>query len=296
MWASNWWRRTPSHQDVVQQVGTTWKSHSSELSQITQTSCNMPLDELIIAHSKISSEMTSDRPTADNRRTGTCSRDKLWRWRLNLPQGYIPYITCAETACCELHAWDKGYASQKPAQQSRGNTLSVSNSTVHLRACLSLRLELKALNQGHMRGTRSPTRDAHSVIIVACLQLIIPSEHPLLAQQLGQKVKEAVQTFTLTNGPMAMSYASELQPGLYLRALSCHPLGSLTGYLCINACFCTHPAAPWHWMVLGRQKETAWHADANGAFTSNNLWTCTGQPASQHYISAEKDMIVPCLA
>lgn len=58
------------------------------------------------------------------------------------------------------------------------------------------------------------------------------------AQQPTHQMRMVVQSWTLTRGPMAISYAAELQPGLYFSALSCQPLGSLVGYLCTKACSC----------------------------------------------------------
>ncbi len=90
LWASNWWRRTPTHQDVVQRAGTTWKSHFSELSQVTQTCYNIPLDELIIAHSIISSEMTSDHPTVENRKTAKSSKTSFDGDNCTYPRAIFP--------------------------------------------------------------------------------------------------------------------------------------------------------------------------------------------------------------
>ena len=236
----------------------------------------MPLDELIIVHSKTASEMTSDHPTVDNRRTGRCSKTSFDGDNWTYPRAIFP--SCAETACCELHAWDKGYASQKPAQQSRGNTLSVSNGTANLLACLSLRLELKPLYQGHMISTRSQTRDVHSKLIVTCLWLITPSEHPLLAQRLGQKVKKSCTddyTHQWAHGYVICIWTTAW---LVLESLVL-PSTRVSDRVLVYKCLFLH--TPWHLITVGGQKETAWHTDANGASTWNNLGCAQGkQPAN----------------
>ncbi len=216
-------------------------------------------------------------------------QDQLLRCQLNLPQGYIS-ITCVVTACCELHAWDKGYASQKPAQQSHGNTLSVSNGTANLLACFSLRLELY---QSHMISTRSQKRYAHSILIVTCLWLITPSEHPLLAQQLEQKVgKSCTNDYThqCAHGYVICIWTTAW---LVLESLVL-PSTRVSDRVLVYKCLFLHTPSSCVQMLdhpcwTERDSLTCW---CQCSFHIKQSWMCTGQTASQHYISAKQEIKV----